>query len=169
MFISIKSVQQYFSKYKSHLKEAESNICLTGWLDLNSAPKPYFPHLLYFTDNYDELEKADCIDNMFILCIVDEDEDFSTLSKKINKNINALLMKADDTDEIKQGLIAFFNINCGVGLFSDSLLEILCAESGTQVLVNRGFNMFGNPIFVFDAGFNLIACTWDEAKKTSTG
>ncbi|MCR5083190.1 MAG: helix-turn-helix domain-containing protein [Parasporobacterium sp.] len=169
MFISIKSVQQYFSKYKSHLKEAESNICLTGWLDLNSAPKPFFPHLLYFTDNFDELEKADCIDNMFILCIVDEDDDFSTLSKRISKNINALLMKADDINAIKQGLIEFFNINCGVGLFSDSLLEILCAESGTQVLVNRGFNMFGNPIFVFDAGFNLIACTWEEAEKTPTG
>lgn len=56
-------------------------------------------------------------------------------------------------------------MQCGVGLFGQTLLEFLAFEDGLQAAIEHSFNVFRNPVFVFDTNFNLIAATWEAIKK----
>ncbi|MCD8156249.1 MAG: helix-turn-helix domain-containing protein [Clostridiales bacterium] len=66
-------------------------------------------------------------------------------------------------------LSLYFNNQCAIGLFSDSLLEILFHEGGIQAMVDGAYPAFENPIFVFDSGFNLIAANQKEASSSRSG
>ena len=81
--------------------------------------------------------------------------------KKIPKKNNLLLIKHNNPMEIYEELENYFNTQNGISMFGHTLLEFLSFENGLQAAIDYSFTVFGNPIFLFDTNYNLIAATWD--------
>lgn len=169
MFIGLDVVRQLFRGAESHLRKSEISPCLTGWMGLKDAPFPYALHLLYVCEDSKELEGIQYPTGTNILCVTKEEENLAALLEHIPVSVNILLMKNIASEELYMELYKLFSTQCGTGLFADSLLEILFTEGGIQGMIDKAFGALGNPIFVFDTGFNLIAANWEEAKKTYSG
>ena len=169
MYIGLKNIQPLFCNNKSIIKEAEHSPCLTGWTYLKYAPLPYVRNLLYICEYNEDLENVEFVTDMNILCFTREIADSESLLSTFPPSVNVLLLEEDDSAIISAKLIDYFDTQCGIGLFADTLLDVLFSEGGIQAMVNRAYGALGNPVFVFDGGFNLIAANWKEAEKTVNG
>ena len=169
MYIGLNNIQQLFYNHKSILKKSAHSPCLTGWIQLEHAPAPYVTHSLYICEYNEDLKNIDFITDMSILCFTREITDSGIPHTTFPSSVNVLFLEHDDYTVICTELIDYFNTQCGIGVFADSLLDILFSEDGIQSMINRAYSALDNPIFVFDAGFNLIAANWDEAEKTIGG
>lgn len=169
MYIELKNIQQLFSNYQNFLTASNHRYCLTGWINLENAPVPYMPHILYVCEYNKDLKNISFIPNMNILCLIGEHSNLEKLSEEFLPSINILFIKNANTKAIYMELLKYFDTQCGTSLFTDTLLEILSFEGSIQSMVDHAYNAFGNPIFVFDAGFNLIAANWEEAQKANAG
>lgn len=169
MYIGLHNIQGLFSDSKSLLIRADSRYCLTGWLMLKNAPRPYATHLLYITDNGDDLRNLPLIPDMHILYLTPENTDLESLAGTLPSSLNLLLIATDDHNHFYSELQSYFDTQCGIGQFCHTLLEILSFEGGIQAMVDHSYMVFENPVFVFDASFNLIAANWEEARKYNAG
>lgn len=165
MYVGLKNIQILFSDFPNHLTASDGIHCMTGWGKLNDAPYPYSSHLLYTCEYSESLSRFSFTEDMHILCIVKPGTDLMEAAKIFPNDVSLLLIKHDDSELIYVELQKYFNTQCGVGFFGQTLLEFLAFEDGLQSAIDYSFRIFGNPIFVFDANFNLIAATWEEIEK----
>lgn len=169
MHIELKDIQKLFSTSPNLLKGSFPSYCLTGWLHLRNAPVPYTTHFLYVCEYNENLRDFSFLAGMHILCLTDNICNLEQLAEEFPPSINLLFLRNEDPNIIYEGLMDFFNTQCGIGLFADTLLEILSSDGGIQAMIDHAYYAFGNPIFVFDTGFHLIAANWEEARKAEGG
>lgn len=165
MYVGLKNIQHLFSKQDTLLTNSDGIHCLTGWTKLHSAPQPYTEHLLYACEYREELLSFSYEKDMHLLCIVEENTDLETLAARFPQDLSLLLLAQTSASTVYTQLQTFFNMQCGVGMFGQTLLEFLAFENGLQPAIDHSFGVFRNPVFVFDPNYNLIAATWDAIKK----
>ncbi len=169
MFIESKNIKNLFSDMPCMLISGDTEFCLEGYHMFSSAPKPYVTHILYIVEDYRELLEKELIANMHFLILTNDIDQTSHALKELRPKLHLLILQTSDHAPVLSLLQNYFDEKCGTGLFAESLLEILFFEGGIQSMVDTAFNAFQNPICVFDAGFNIIAATWDELSKTEQG
>ncbi|MCI9151785.1 MAG: PucR family transcriptional regulator [Lachnospiraceae bacterium] len=165
MYIGLRNIQNIFSKNSTLLTHSDGLHCLTGWTKLDDAPRPYTDHLLYVCRYSDSLASCAFAREMHLLCIVEEGHNLSTAASAFPDHVSLLLVESGDPVSIYSQLQNYFNCQCGAGLFGATLLEFLAFEDGLQSAIEYSFRIFRNPIFVFDANYNLIAATWEAVRE----
>ena len=169
MYIGLSSIQELYADCKSKIVRSDLRYCLTGWVMLKNAPTPYNEHLLYVADETDKLSDYQLIPGMHILYAVAAGIDFNGVEDNVPDTLNLILVEYKDKNTFYHKLLTYFDTQCGMGQFSHSLLQIMSFEGGIQAMVDRAFQVFGNPAFVFDSGFNLIAANWDQVENIPKG
>ncbi|MCI8993342.1 MAG: hypothetical protein HFG80_11590 [Eubacterium sp.] len=160
MYIQLKEIQELFPDIPGFLSEENASYCLSGFFILSEhfLPSEYSSHCLYVTADPDILIKISPLHDLsFLLLTKDSDALFKI--QNLNLPFSTLLLQTDDMDMVCLRLQKFFDDSCGMGLLTDSLLEILFFEGGIQAMIEQVFQAFKNPIYVFDADFKLIAHT----------
>lgn len=165
MFIGLKNIAEHFPDAEHLIREDVQNYCLTGYEKLSDAVTPYILHKLYICDETFDIHSIEMMESMHILCLASSDTNLDDLSQRFPAHINILLLKEEGGISFYRQLRDFFDINCGVALIGNTFLEILSFEGGIQSMIDYAFLALNNPIFVFDASFNLIAANWEEAEK----
>lgn len=165
MYVGLKNIRSLFKDYKTHLTDSDGIHCLTGWNHLQNAPTPYASYLLYVCRSDIDLEAIDFSEHMHILCIIPPGTDYQEIAGRFPDIVSLLLIESEDPDAIYTGLQEYFNRQCGVGMFGQTLLEFLAFEDGLQSSIDHAYHVFRNPVFVFDTNYNLIAATWDAIKE----
>ncbi len=171
MLIRLKEIKDLFQGYQPQLEEAGQPECLTGFHFLKDSILPLSPHQLYLVTDPGELMPNGILDKMNLLIITQNNEDrFRKQLLQCGAAPHLLFLHPSDrcedgVDSIYKILQGFFEDQCGLGLFAESMLRLLVAESGIQAMIDRAFLVFQNPIFFFDAGFSLAAANWDEVNQ----
>lgn len=169
MYIGLNTIQDLFSDSKTMLVRSDFRYCLTSWIMLKYAPTPYKEHLLYVCEYEENLHTLPLIPGMHIVCFTPENTNLQQLAANFPATLNLLLVASKDYHSAYTQIQNYFDEQCGISLYCHTLLEILSFEGGIQAMVDHSFRVFNNPVYVFDANFNLIAATWDEAQKLNTG
>lgn len=165
MYIGLKNIQHLFSDFPNLLTNSDGFHCFTGWTKLADSPELFTDHLLYTCEYSEDLVLFPFAEDMHVLCIVKKDTNLRTVAEKFPAFLSLLLIESTDPNTVYVELQKYFNIKCGIGLFGQTLLEFLAFEDDLQSAVEYAFNVFKNPIFVFDTTFNLIAATWEAIKN----
>lgn len=165
MYVGLKTLQHQFSALPNYLTNSDSIHCLTGWGKLYDSPGPYSSHLLYACEYRDSLKDFAFEPDMHLLCIVRENISLAELAGEFPENIDILFLQSADPYPVFQELQNYFNIHCGTGMFGQALLEFLAFEDGLQAATEYSYRAFRNPVFVFDANFNLISATWEAIRQ----
>ena len=100
-----------------------------------------------------------------LLCIAKSGEDLGEISRRFPDFVSLLLVESSSAEDAYATLQNYFNMQCGIGMFSQTLLEFLAFESGLQPAIEHSFGALQNPVFVFDTNYNLIAATWKAIEK----
>ena len=50
------------------------------------------------------------------------------------------------------------------GYYGATLLDFLAFDDGLQSAIDYSYRVFGNPVFVFDSNYNLIAAPFEKLK-----
>lgn len=74
---------------------------------------------------------------------------------------NLLLLEEADAAHVFSVVRSCFREEHRLQDFGQQLLAVLSSDGSLQRIVDEAFHHIGNPIFVFDAGFSLIAANWD--------
>ena len=167
MYIGLKNIQNLFSDLPNLLTASDGIHCLTGWTKLESAPHPYTNHLLY-TCIYDNELDTDAFageTEMHLLCIASPGADLAAAARRFPDTVSLLMLESDRTEPVYTILQHYFNMQCGVGMFGQTLLEYLSFDSGLQSAIEHSYGALRNPVFVFDTNYNLIAATWKAIEK----
>jgi len=164
MFISFNTIRDLFSEYPSSVQGQEDSKCLVFFEKYDPSLSQKNSHILFLTDQPAILFDSQLDSHLFFL-ILSETEDAQSIAHRYNSSANILVLKTSDIKAVYAKLQNFFELSGAQGLFADTLLEILFYETGIQAMVDKVYPAFGNPIFVFDAAFNLIAANWEEASK----
>jgi hypothetical protein len=165
MYVGLKNIQQLFSDMPNLLTVSDYTHCLTGWGKLYNCPTPYISHLLYVCEYDNSLQQFPFDADMHLLCIVKEDCNLETLASEFPSNVSVLLVQCADSESVFSKLQAYFNTQCGVGMLGQTLLEFLSYGADLQEGIHYAFRSIGNPIFIFDGNFNLIAANWEEVER----
>lgn len=165
MYIGLKNIQHLFQAQPNLLRNSDSTHCLTGWNKLLSAPLPYTGHLLYVCEYETLPPQISYAPDMHLLCIVKKNTNLTRAAEQFPASVSLLLVESRNPEEIYSQLQHYFNIQCGVGMFGQTLLEFLTFDNGLQAAIDHAYGVFQNPVFVFDTNYNLIAATWDAIAK----
>lgn len=165
MYIGLKNIQKLFQEYPSYLTGSDGLHCLTSWNQLISAPAPYASYLLYACTDDTDLSGIQFTDDMHVLCVMRPDADREALLTRFPDSVSLLLIESGDPVSIYTTLQDYFNQQCGVGMFGQTLLDFLSFEDGLQSAIEYSYNVFHNPVFVFDTNYNLIAATWKAIEQ----
>lgn len=170
MYVGLKNIEHHLSTYPTHLTFSDDTHCLTGWNKLASAPKPYSSHILYTCEYEPALSEMEFSENMHILCILPDDTDFSQdslhqIQKIFPEDASILFLKTGNPEPIYTELQQYYNIQSGVGMFGQTLLEHLAFGDSLQDAIEYAYRVLMNPIFVFDTNYNLIAATWESIHR----
>ncbi len=133
MFIGAEDIRQLLAGYHTELRSADQSLCLTGYQRLDDAPVPYSDHILYVTEDPNRFQEA---------------------PEALPAHV--LLVPVEESAAVYAELQRYFLKRTGDALFSDSLFQILTAGGSIQEMTERAFRAMQNPVFVFDAGFNLV-------------
>ncbi len=169
MFIELSNIQELFADCRTFLRDSEPSHCLIGYQFLHNDYALYNSHILYIARDITELSKIVAPCTMHILVISQNIDKAESLCASLNEKIHILAAETNDAEYAIYRIQNFFDSKCGLGLFAESILEILFYEGGIQAMVDKAISVFQNPICVFDAGFHLIAANWEEASKTEHG
>lgn len=165
MYIGLKNIQHLFSDLPHLLTGSDGIHCLTGWNKLATTPRPYTDHLLYVCEYSQDFDLSSFTDEMHVLCIAAPGLDLKLCSQKFPDTLSLLLIETSDPETVYTQLQNYFNMQCGVGMFGQTLLEFLSFEDGLQPAIEHAYGVFQNPVFVFDTNYNLIAATWKAIEK----
>ncbi len=165
MYIGLKNIQQLFISYPNLLTNSDGIHCLTGWTCFIDAPKPYSEHLLYVCEYSSESKWDDLNQNIHILCIVHDNTDLESAALTFPRQVSLLLVYSQNSASIYTLLQNYYNMQCEISLFGQTLLEYLAFEDGLQTAIEYSYQVFNNPVFVFDANYNLIAATWTAIEE----
>lgn len=165
MYIGLRNIQNLFPNHSTLLTRSDGIHCLTGWTKLPDSPQPYTDHLLYVCRYSDGIDSYEFIRDMHVLCIVDEGSGLEDVAGSFPEFLSLLLVESPQSSSIYYELQDYFNKQCGAGLFGATLLEFLAFEDGLQPAIEYSYRIFRNPIFVFDASYNLIAATWEAIRE----
>ena len=165
MLIKLQDIQKLFHDYQSKiLVNSIPNHCLCGFYKLGNQEFPYIQHYLYVTESWAHILNRNDIEKHFFL-VLENEQNPAPKAELIPNRGNILVLQTEDLTAVIQKLFAYFNFQCGKGLFAESLLDLLFSDNSIQNIIDRAFPVFQNPIYVFDASFELIAANWDEAQK----
>lgn len=169
MYITHSTMNRILEEYEPHIEVNAYEYCMTFYYHLKHAVKPYTTHILYIAETARELETLEPVEDMNLLVCNPERVDVSEIVAKYNVPINYTEIKCEFSDEIQMKLRDFYDEICGAGLVSETILNSLYNKASVQTLVDSFTHAFNNPIFVYDSGFNLIACNYDMAAKSDMG
>ncbi len=164
MFIGLDAIQKLFDGKESRVSIEAPDFCLTSFELLQKSPIPMTEHVLYVVKKPEDLKGLALIESMNLLIFNPEKKDLFKLLAKYPVTVNYLEVIAAYDEQVYTNLRTYFNTNLGSGLMAETILNILFYENGIQSLVDAFTRAFNNPVFVFDAGYHLIACNWEMAK-----
>ncbi len=168
MYIGLKNIQNLFKEAKTHLVYSDSMHCLTGWTFPNEEEVGFFPHTLYvFNSQRTKLPKD--LTNAHVLYVVPESSDLDEIASKLSSDDSVLILAKDSIQEVMATLQSYFNKQCALGMLGHSMLDFLSFEDSLQSAIDHSYGVFGNPIFVFDGSYNLIAANWDKIPNDIEG
>ncbi|MBR2754406.1 MAG: helix-turn-helix domain-containing protein [Lachnospiraceae bacterium] len=171
MYIDMEILRQQLGEYECTVYMHDYTLCLDMIENLNGAIMPYFQHTLYLADSPKRLKDLKPVEYMNILVMNPQKKDLSgyTHYGDIPVNILDVHAPAGKLAEIANILRSYFDDQLSTGLFGDSLINILFHEQGIQAMIDKIAPAFNNPVYLFDSGFNLLACNYEEAEKTPMG
>ena len=161
MYLGLKNIQEQFSDLPTKLINSDGIHCLTGWTHFYNAPSSYVPYLLYAGEYTDSLCSLEWQNDLHLLCVVPKETNLQKVCAQFPEEISLLLVQSDDPDIVYSRIQEYFNKQCGIGMYGQTLLEFLAFEDGLQTAIEYSYQVFRNPIFVFDTNYNLIAATWN--------
>ncbi len=163
MYINLNHIQDLFKENRTILRKTDEYLCLTGFQYLKMAPTKYSHHMVYLTDSVNEVLEKPLIENVHLVIVAQNaDETERILSEKATIPINYLIVEAKNFDEVSIKLQDFYDANCGCGFLADSFIDYLVEDTSIQDIVEHASaHALKNPVFVFDASFNLIASYTD--------
>lgn len=166
MYIGLKNIQRLLTDegYPVTLTSSDETHALTGWYKLTDAPEPLNMHTLYACRYGEELLSFPYIEHMHIVCILPTDTDADALSAQFPNGLSILFVTCEHPENIYSILQNYFHIQCGASYYGSTLLDFLAFDNGLQPAVEYSYRVFGNPVFVFDTNFNLIAAPFDHLK-----
>lgn len=163
MFIGHKRISEVLKQYECRTHKADKVHCLTGFAPLSSATRPYIEHILYLVYSPEELRETELIPYMNLLIFNPLKEDVSAYFAP-NVPVNYTEICTDETGKVQVLLRDFFDHALSNALIADTILEMLFHGGSVQEMVDFFAKVLNNPIFVFNAGFNLIAASKEMAK-----
>lgn len=169
MFIGLLNIRELFKELEAAVSIEAPDFCLTSFEYLKGAPKPYSVHVLYIAKTPAELKKIEPSESMNFLVFNEERKDLQKILSGFPVKVNCLEVFSAYEETFFFALRHYFDAAIGTGLVAGSILNILFYENGIQAMVDAFTRGFNNPVFVFDAGFHLIACNWEMAKETPEG
>ena len=169
MYITHSTMNKILAAYNPHVEVNAYEYCMTFYFPLEHAVKPYMPHMLYIVENVEELKSLEPSLDMNLLICNPEKEDISEIISHYNVPVNYTEIESGFMDEIQRLMRDFYDEICGAGLMSETILNSLYNKASVQTLVDSFTHAFNNPVFVYDSGFNLIACNYDMAVKSARG
>lgn len=164
MYIGLKQIQYQLGDYSTLLTSSDGIHALTGWNKLYDAPQPLTIHLLYTCTYTPELLSFPFIQDIHLLCIVPEDINMDILNSQFPDFVSVLFVQCNNPEKIYGLLQSYYTIQCGVGFYGSTLLDFLAFDNGLQPAIDYSYRVFGNPVFVFDANYNLIAAPFEKLK-----
>lgn len=164
MYIRLKEIQTLFPDIPGSLQEENTPYCLSSYFVLpdNFPLSELSSHCLYIITDTDILYRCSSLQDISFLLLTEDSDIFSQIQHG-KPPVSMLLLQTDDLNLVCTRLQKYFDDCCGMGLLTDSLLEILFFEGGIQAMVEKVWLAFQNPIYVFDADFKLIAHTGDDS------
>lgn len=165
MFIGLKNIQFLFSSCPNRLRDFDDTHCLTGWNKLINAPTPYTNHVLYVCTEDISLETISFSKGMHLLCIAKASADLNEIAKQYPDCVNLLIVQDANPSQVYAKLRDYYDVQCGISMYGHTLLEFLDLENGLESAIEYSYQVFRNPIFVFDINFNLIAASWTAIKE----
>lgn len=165
MYIGMHHLEELCSDKKYKLQRCNHRYGLIGWAMLETAPTPYNLHVAYVTSWDTDLSQYTFPDGIHLVLLAPENANLEQFVSPPVEQANILIVACKDTNEFILSIQEFFEYKLATGLLAESLLEIMSFEGGVQGMVDHTMMILGNPIFVFDSSFNLIAANWDEAEK----
>ncbi len=164
MYISLNTISSLFADYNPTIKSKDNFDCMVYYEFFQNELFKNCIHILNVTDDPKALAHP-AVDEESYFLVLSENKTAEELAEEFNSPANILAINTTDLKFVHDSLQLYFELANAQGLFADTLLEILFYETGIQAMVDKVYPAFGNPIFVFDAGFNLIAANWEEAAK----
>ena len=143
--------------------------CLTGylWLEYSFPPVHYSPHILYLTSDTKSLQNVQIPPYTHFLIF--SDQSISQIASCFSADMNFIVLPPEKKSSICPDLYHLFAENSYVSQFANVMLNSLFYENSIQTMIDEAYSVFGNPIFVFDADFNLIAANWKEGSRHAQG
>ena len=102
---------------------------------------------------------------MHLLCMAAPGTDLAAAARRFPDTVSLLMLESEQTESVYTILQNYFNMQCGVSMFGQTLLEYLSFDSGLQPAIDHSYGALQNPVFVFDTNYNLIAATWAAIKR----
>lgn len=164
MYIGLKQIQNQLTDYPTLLTSSDGIHALTGWSKLQDAPQPLTIHLLYTCVYTPELLSYPFIPDMHLLCIVPDNINMDMLNRRFPDFVSILFVQCNHPEELYALLQNYYNIQCGAGYYGATLLDFLAFDDGLQPAIDYSYRVFGNPVFVFDSNYNLIAAPFEKLK-----
>ena len=161
MFLGHNNICKVLSEYEPESHINSYDFCFTACESIQGAAQPYSEHMLYIVEDSSSLKKLKPIQNMNLCIFAPDEKDLAPFLKKYSKQINYTIVNHEADNEVKLKLREYFDETCGSGLVAETILNTIFYKSGIQELVDSFTRAFNNPVYVFDAGFNLVAWTKD--------
>ena len=161
MYVSMKEIQKLFKGFSHITTDSKQSYCLSSfhWLHSGDIPFAFSEHCLYVIDNREiALQYCPKTDASFLI-LTDSLSNSAPFLKNDHSLLPRMVLETTDVSFVCDKLQHYFDDVCGMGLFADSLLEILFFEGGIQAMLDKIYPTFQNPIYVFDPDFKLIAAT----------
>ena len=179
MFISHYNICELLKDQKAVCRVHVPDYCLTGFESIRTAIIPLSLHTLYVVEKPEDLDLfADDTSERFfdalsesvnlLICHSGPEQAAALLGER-ESQLNYTVMPCPLDASTKLKLREFFNEKNGMGLMAESILDMLFHETGIQPIVDKFTRGFNNPVFVFDAGYHLIACNYDMAVQHPAG
>lgn len=161
MFISMTTIKELFSEYESTLVNSTSTHFLYGWERRREMFGPLDEGMLYVVNHISELEAIDPGElRLHVICPCDCGQDPDEYALELPEGLSALIVCCGSAELICSRLRTYFADMCSLGMFGNSMLEYFPLKGGLQAGIDHAYRVFGNPVFVIDANFNIVAATW---------
>lgn len=160
------------SSADSIFSEPKSQSGLSGYIWLKDAFTPprmnYALHTLYLGSDTDlfhySLTPPPNMHFLIFSC-----HTASQIASRIPSAVNLIVLPPEQERSTCSKIYSLFGEDTYTGQFAEDMLSSLFYESGIQAMIDKAYTVLGNPIFVFDAGYNLIAANRMEGARHGQG